>query len=98
MMLRTCVEGLDRVLETDPPPGSVLLVTGGEGTLKSSLVLAMMSRYLEFSGGHGLYTSLEQARESHVRNMESIGIRCHEHLHIFDYRDMRVEWREQFIR
>jgi RecA-superfamily ATPases implicated in signal transduction len=93
-MLRMSIDGLDRILEADPPAGSVLLVTGGEGTLKSSLVLAMMSRYLEGSAEHGLYASLEQTKDSHLRNMDSIGIRWHENLHIFDYRDMRIEWKD----
>lgn len=96
-MLRMSIEGLDRVLDADPPAGSVLLVTGWEGTLKSSLVLAMMSRYLEGSAEHGLYASLEQTRDSHLKNMDSIGIRWHENLHIFDYRDMRIEWKEHSL-
>jgi KaiC/GvpD/RAD55 family RecA-like ATPase len=40
----------------------------------------------------GLYVTLEQNVERHLRNMNSLGIKEHGGLHIFDYRDMRLEW------
>ena len=39
-----------------------------------------------------LYVTLEQNAESHLRNMNSLGIKKESNLHIFDYRDMRYEW------
>lgn len=91
-MLNNSVEGLDKLLFVDIPQGSVILVTGAEGTLKSGLVFSMMSSHIASAGGHALYITLEQNKESHIRNMQSLGIEGPAGLHIFDFRDMRQEW------
>jgi len=91
-MLKNTVNGLDKILFDEIPKGSVILVTGAEGTLKSGLVFSMMTNYIAASDEHGLYVTLEQNVESHLRNMNSLGIREEGGLHIFDYRDMRLEW------
>ena len=91
-MLKNTINGLDKILFDEIPKGSVILVTGAEGTLKSGLVFSMMTNYIAASDEHGLYVTLEQNVESHLRNMNSLGIREEGGLHIFDYRDMRLEW------
>lgn len=91
-MLKNTINGLDKILFDDIPKGSVILVTGAEGTLKSGLVFSMMANYLSANDEHGLYATLEQNLESHLRNMKSLGIKEERNLHIFDYRDMRQEW------
>ncbi len=91
-MLNNSVKGLDKLLFTEIPTGSVILVTGAEGTMKSGLVFSMMSNYIACNGGHGLYITLEQNKESHIRNMKSLGIKSPSGMHIFDFRDMRQEW------
>lgn len=93
LTFRESVQGLDRILQGDIPPGSVVLVTGAEGTLKSGLVFNMASNLLIGGGGDGLYATLEQTKESHLSNMNSLGISCPKSLHIFDYTDMRHQWR-----
>jgi KaiC/GvpD/RAD55 family RecA-like ATPase len=94
-VFRETINGLEKVLDSDLPRGSVVLVTGVEGTLKSGLVFNILSGYLAGTEEHGLYASLEQSKESHLRNMESLGLRKAEGLHIFDYKDLRMEWRER---
>lgn len=94
LMLKDTINGLDKVLFVEIPEGSVILVTGAEGTLKSGLVFSMMANHLAANGEHGLYITLEQNVESHLLNMNSLGIKCENGLHIFDYRDMRLEWRD----
>jgi KaiC/GvpD/RAD55 family RecA-like ATPase len=91
-MLKNTINGLDKILFDDIPKGSVILVTGAEGTLKSGLVFSMMANYISANDEHGLYVTLEQNIDSHLRNMNSLGIREERCLHIFDYRDMRLEW------
>jgi KaiC/GvpD/RAD55 family RecA-like ATPase len=91
-MLKNTINGLEKILFDDIPRGSVILVTGAEGTLKSGLVFSMMANYLVTNDEHGLYLTLEQNLESHIRNMKSLGIKNESNLHIFDYRDMRQEW------
>jgi KaiC/GvpD/RAD55 family RecA-like ATPase len=91
-MLKNTIIGLNTILLDDIPRGSVILVTGAEGTLKSGLAFSMMSDYISANDEHGLYVTLEQNLESHLRNMKSLGIKEERNLHIFDYRDMRLEW------
>ncbi len=88
------ITGLEKVFDSDIPKGSVVLVVGTEGTLKSTLVLNMLSNYLINRAEHGLYITLEQAKDSHLKNMEGIGIRRADSLEIFDYRDLRREWED----
>lgn len=94
-MFKDAISGLDKMLEGDIPAGSVILVTGAEGTLKSGLVFNMLSNYLSKSDENGLYVTLEQTKESHLRNMLSLGLEKSDALHIFDYRDMRREWKDR---
>ena len=92
LMLKNTINGLDKILFVEIPKGSVILVTGAEGTLKSGLVFSMMANYVAANNEHGLYVTLEQNVESHLRNMNSLGIKKESNLHIFDYQDMRLEW------
>lgn len=92
MMLKNTINGLDKILLDDIPKGSAILVNGAEGTLKSGLVFSMMANYISANEEHGLYVTLEQDLASHLRNMRSLGIKEERNLHIFDYRDMRLEW------
>ena len=46
-MFRDIIKGLDQIIQGDIPRGSIILVTGTEGTLKSSLVFSMISRSFE---------------------------------------------------
>jgi KaiC/GvpD/RAD55 family RecA-like ATPase len=62
-LLSTYVGGLDEALGGGIPEGSIVLVAGTPGTMKSSLVYNIL--YHNANGGHrGLYITLEQAAES----------------------------------
>jgi KaiC/GvpD/RAD55 family RecA-like ATPase len=93
-MFKNCLIGLDGLFkgDSDIPAGSVVLVTGVEGSLKSGFVFNMISNYLAGSSEHALYATMEETEKSHLRNMASLGIKKIDNLHIFDYRDMRHEW------
>ena len=94
-MINSDICGLEKMLGAEILPGSLILVTGAEGTLKSSLVFSMISNHLAAHGDHGLYVTLEQSKESHLLNMNSLGIKKRDGLHIFDYQDMRREWKDR---
>jgi len=93
-MFKKTISGLEDMFrdDSDIPVGSVILVTGVEGALKSSFVFNMMSNSLAIDNNHGLYATLEEIEESHIRNMSSLGIKKLDSLHIFDYKDIRIEW------
>ena len=95
-MLRDTVKGLDGVLKTDIPKGMVIIVAGGVGALKSSFVYNVLSNYLaKHPDEFGVYATLEETRESLLRNMASLGIKRQESLQIFDYQDIRREWKKE---
>jgi KaiC/GvpD/RAD55 family RecA-like ATPase len=95
-MLRESLKGMDGVLKSEIPRNTVILVTGGTGTLKSGFAYNVLSNYLiKHKNEFGVYATLEEPKESHLRNMKSLGIKLPERLQIFDYRDMRKEWEKE---
>jgi KaiC/GvpD/RAD55 family RecA-like ATPase len=95
-MLKNCLTGLDELFAegSDIPAGSVVLVTGIEGSLKSSFVFNLISNFLAGSNRHAVYATMEENEESYLRNMTGIGVKKMDNMHIFDYRDMRHEFKD----
>lgn len=92
--LKSCLGGLNKLIEQDIPEDSINLITGIPGTLKSSFTLSLMSNYLRKCREFGLYLTLEQSAESCVKNMESMGIKKPENLEITDFSSIRKKYRE----
>lgn len=66
------VDGLDEKMEGGVPAGSVSLVCGVSGTMKSSLTFNIL--YNEaLRGRNGLYVTLEQSSESFIAHLRSLG-------------------------
>ncbi len=89
MGFRGSIDGLDKVIRTEITPPKVILVTGPPGAMKTSFCYALMSRYLKETGEFGLYTTLEETVQSHLRNMESLGIDVSLNMQISDFTDLR---------
>ncbi len=89
MGFRDSIDGLDKVIRTEITPPKVILVTGPPGAMKTSFCYALMSRYLKETGEFGLYTTLEETVQSHLRNMESLGIDISLNMQISDFTDLR---------
>lgn len=70
----THVDGLDDVLGGGIPAGSVVLVAGAPGTMKTSLTFSILHANA-VRGEKGLYVSLEQGRESLLDHLEGLGLR-----------------------
>lgn len=96
-MLKESIRGLDKIFQTEIPKGFVILVVGTPGTLKSGFVHNVLSNYLSKNDAFGLYVTLEETEESHLRNMASLGIKRSERLRIFDYEEIRDEFREEEV-
>src|SRR3989442_5568446 len=70
----THVDGLDAPMCAGGiPKGSVVLLAGAPGTMKSSLGFAALFNNA-LKGRKGLYISLEQSRESLVHHMKGLGM------------------------
>lgn len=94
MRIIDSIEGLSDVFETDIPKNSIVLITGGEGTLKSGFTFSLLSSYLEGADEYGVYLTLEQSKESHLRNVQNMGIHTSEHLIVSDISDYRMQFEE----
>lgn len=88
-MLRDSIPGLDKVFRTDVEPPKVILVTGPPGSMKTSFCYTMMSRYLANQDEYGVYCTLEETVESHLKNMESLGIHLSLNMQVSDLTDIR---------
>src|SRR5438034_9930762 len=89
MAFRSAIEGLDKVIRSDILPPKVILVTGPPGSMKTSFCYALMSTYLKRTNEFGLYTTLEETVQSHLKNMESLGIELSLNMQISDFTDLR---------
>ncbi len=72
--LKTYVDGLDDILGMGIPQGSLVLVSGAPGTMKTSLTYHVLHENARH-GVKGLYVSLEQSRASLLEHMEGLGNR-----------------------
>ena len=89
-MFRNSLEGLDNVIDSEIPAGSIVLVTGSPGSLKSGLTFNLISNHLKANPKEfGVYITLEETTESHLKNMQSLGIELADNLLISDYTDIR---------
>jgi len=88
-VFKDSIPGLDKVFRTDIEAPKVVLVTGPPGSMKTSFCYSLMSTYLEKSKEFGLYVTLEESGESHLRNMGSLGLKVTPNLEISDITDLR---------
>lgn len=90
-MFRDTVPGLERAFKTDIKAPKVVLITGPPGSMKSSFVYMLLTKYLENTGEFGLYATLEESAQSHLENMEALGMKMSLKLQISDFTDLREE-------
>lgn len=88
-MFLDTIRGLDKIFYKDIKPPKIIMVSGMPGSMKSSFVFLLMNKYIANTGEHGLYATLEETTESHLSNMESLGINPQLNLQITDYTDFR---------
>jgi KaiC/GvpD/RAD55 family RecA-like ATPase len=67
-------ERLDRILGGGLPVGYVIIVNGAAGTMKSTLCYSILHSLASRSGRRSMYFSLEQKRDSIVRQMDRMGL------------------------
>ncbi len=91
-MIVDSIDGMDNIFYSDIFRGAIVIVYGPPGSLKSGLVFSVMSKFLEKSGEFGMYLTVEENTISHLRNMDSLGIKVPENLLISDYSDIRARF------
>ena len=88
----THVEGFDQYLDPGIPWGSVCLVAGGPGTLKTTFTFTLLYNNIRMKNLKGLYISLEQSKENLITNMKKLGMEeiDNDALEIADYGTLRL--------
>ncbi|MCK4266098.1 MAG: AAA family ATPase [Thermoplasmata archaeon] len=73
--IKTYVKGLDKEMQGGIPEGSVVLIAGKPGTMKSSLAFNILYHNANKDDKSGVYVTLEQGRESLLANMDGLGMK-----------------------
>ncbi|MDD1771527.1 MAG: AAA family ATPase, partial [Methanomassiliicoccales archaeon] len=95
--LKTFIEGFDRILEGGIPQGHTVLVAGTPGTMKSSLTYYMLYNHALESKLVSVYVTLEQSRDSLLRQMEKMGMdtdKVKDLVHVLDLAIIRKKLKE----
>ncbi|MFW5914811.1 MAG: RAD55 family ATPase, partial [Thermoplasmatota archaeon] len=71
---RTYVTGFDENIGGGIPQGHVVFIAGEAGSMKSSLAYSILFNNAREEGVNGLYISLEQSKETLLRQMEGFGL------------------------
>jgi len=88
-MFKDSIPGLDKVFKNDIDRPKVILVTGPPGSVKTTFCYTLMSSYLRDKNEFGLYATLEETVDSHLKNMESMGVKLSMKMQISDLTDLR---------
>ncbi len=88
-MLFHSVPGLEKIFAKDVNKPKVILIVGPPGSMKTTFAYTVMTRYLTQTGEFGLYTTLEEPVDSHLANMESLGIKLTRNMQVSDISDLR---------
>ncbi len=101
-------ERLDHILGGGIPAGHVLIVNGPSGSMKSTLCYHILHNAAKTGGRSSLYFSLEQKRDSIIRQMERMGMpldEVHDKMLVVDMVDLRKatenepgDWRSILMR
>ena len=95
-MFQNTIKGIDRIFKTNDYEKLIVLVTGLPGTLKSSFIYNMFSVHLNNNPEYiGMYATLEQTRESLIKNTKHLNIPVCDRLHIADYNRTREMYKDE---
>lgn len=96
-LVRTYVEGFDEALGGGIPKGSLVLLCGSPGTMKTSLAFSIAYNNVRNNGSKGLYITLEESNEALRADMDDMGMGGIEkmEMHILDVAKIRLEHREE---
>jgi len=96
-LVQTFVDGFDDVLGGGIPKGSVVLLCGSPGTMKTSLAFSIAYNNVKNNGSKALYITLEENSDDLKAVMEDMGFTGIDKLdlHILDVGKIRLEHKEE---
>ncbi len=95
--VETYIRGFDEAIGGGIPKGSVVLVCGTPGTMKTSMVFSILYRNVKANGSKGLYITLEETNEDLRDAMKELGMDGIDdmELYILDVAKIRIEHKEE---
>ncbi len=95
--LKTYVEGFDEALGGGIPKGSVVLITGSPGTMKTTLAFSILYNNVKHDSSKGLYISLEEGHDDLKGAMGGLGMSGLDdiELYVLDVAKIRLEHKEE---
>ncbi len=95
-MFQKTVKGLEKIFRTNNYEKMIIMISGYTGTLKSTFTYTMMSKYLDSHPDEiGLYATIEESKDSLLKNLKSVGIEPNDKIFIADYNRTREMYREE---
>ncbi len=95
-MFQNTIKGLGKIFKTNNYENLIIMVEGYTGAMKSTFTYSIMSKYLDNNPGKiGLYATIEETKESLLKNLKSIGIKPNDRIFIADYNRTREMYREE---
>ncbi len=93
-MLRSSIAGFDKIMQNEEPIGSIILVEGTPGSLKSTLMFTAMSNYTRTTSTKGLYIAMEESKDAHLMNLKNMSFELSPSVEIidYDYTKLDFEW------
>ena len=94
--LQTHVEGFDEALGGGIPRGSIVLVAGTPGTMKTALTFSILYENVK-AGSKALYVSLEESQEDLRASMAELGMTGLDamELYVLDIGKIRLEHKDE---
>ncbi|MDD1769317.1 MAG: AAA family ATPase, partial [Methanomassiliicoccales archaeon] len=96
--MKTYIEKLDAILDGGVPSRHIVLLNGTTGSMKSTIAYHILHHNAVKNGIRGMYFSLEQTRDSLIRQMERLGMsreESKENMIIVDMVDLRKSMKEE---
>ncbi|MGD0056283.1 MAG: ATPase domain-containing protein [Methanomassiliicoccales archaeon] len=96
--IQTHIEKLDAILDGGIPSHYIVLLNGTAGSMKSTIAYHMLHYNAVKNGIRGMYFSLEQTRDSLIRQMEHLGMlreESKENMMVVDMVDLRKSMKEK---
>jgi KaiC/GvpD/RAD55 family RecA-like ATPase len=96
--VKTYIEGFDDLLDGGIPKGSLVLICGTPGTLKTTLAYSILHNNAS-NGSKGLFITLEENQEGIVSAMEGLGMKGLDdsNLYILDVGQIRREHKSEEV-
>ncbi|MFQ6059783.1 MAG: RAD55 family ATPase [Thermoplasmata archaeon] len=96
--VKTYIEGFDELLDGGIPKGSLVLICGTPGTMKTSLAYSILYNNAD-NGSRGLFISLEERREELLSAMKELGMEEMDDmsLYVLDVGTIRREHKQEEI-